>query len=859
MFKCIWCGEINPKERANFCAVCGPDTAAKSWAESEIDLPHAVKQYVAKITEFYFEDPTETALENYINRFRERWKITHDTHNGIMSRLKSQKAAITHLANFKIEFNENVVDAFAGHDTFLSFRYTNLSDDHRFKVSLYWDDPETVDRIDFRAESKTFVKPGTSVMVGSKAIFDRIGFKEISDLIVTILDDDDQSAKFRVSPFTFKVGNHDQRVTQNISTHNQISIEGRGVVDASGMGADKSSALNVANNQARWVVLDFAYVPEAIEMPEGKQAVVVAEVSALNEHQAKHNEEVAVSNPEFDEDDLFSVLNAAEQGDGSAQHRLGVMYYDGTGVQENHEKSFYWTTKAAEQGISKAQNNLAIFYQLGIGVKIDYEKSIKWYRSAAEQGNADAATNLGEMFQKGEGVAENFEQAAKWYRLAADSGHAVAQRCLGFLYFNGTGLAQDQGQAAQWFRRAAEQGEQYAQTQLGYMYACGEGLEKNYELANKWYTEAAIQGDSSAQSNLAINYEHGLGTQQNLDQALHWFGKAAEQGNAYAQRRVGDFYCQGVAVAQSDKDAAHWYKLSAEQGDAEAQNLLGTLYHSGKGLPQDYGQACHWYRLAADQGDVNAPFNLGILCEFGLGVDKNQDHALAWYRKAGELGHAQAQEKINALDLAKSPPTEGEASWTYTNGTYVGTYKNGLQNGWGEFNWTGEFLGHRYVGNFVNNNRHGVGTYYFPNGTVQEGIFENNTYIGPQQPESPTDGYSACAYEDGSHYQGMFSGGQWNGNGILTMADGSTWEGEWTNGAFNDGFGINGTPDGSRYEGMMVGGTWHGMGTLFLADGTKLEGEFKDGAYVPAKTGFFSKFKEEFSKGYEASRDSYKK
>ena len=49
---------------------------------------------------------------------------------------------------------------------------------------------------------------------------------------------------------------------------------------------------------------------------------------------------------------------AAEQGDADAQYNLGVMYYDGQGVDVNYKKAFECYEKAAEQGHAQAQHNL---------------------------------------------------------------------------------------------------------------------------------------------------------------------------------------------------------------------------------------------------------------------------------------------------------------------------------------------------------------------------------------------------------------------------------------------------------------------------------------------------------------------
>ena len=285
MFKCLYCGLENPSEKARFCSECGPDGPAKDWNSEDIDQPAKVTQYASLLGEFYFDAQDNDAVEKFSLRIRERLKVSYDTHSSVVTKLAKQKKAIAHLANFRFEFNENVIDAYAGHNT--------------------------SDRIDLKAETKSFIKPKSSVSIGASAIFDRIGIKELSDLQITVSDQFGESANFRVEPFGFKVGNHDQKITQNISTHNQISIEGRGVVDASGMGKETPSPQIEKSTQPKWRELSFSYVPE-----------VSAQSSFAQNSETVTTTKTAVI--AFDKDNILSVLSAAEQGDPEAQKTLAT-------------------------------------------------------------------------------------------------------------------------------------------------------------------------------------------------------------------------------------------------------------------------------------------------------------------------------------------------------------------------------------------------------------------------------------------------------------------------------------------------------------------------------------------------------
>ena len=62
---------------------------------------------------------------------------------------------------------------------------------------------------------------------------------------------------------------------------------------------------------------------------------------------------------------------------------------------------FLRVKKEAEHGDADAQYNLGLMYYNGQGIDQDYREAVKWYQKAAEQGNADAQNNLGLMYNKG--------------------------------------------------------------------------------------------------------------------------------------------------------------------------------------------------------------------------------------------------------------------------------------------------------------------------------------------------------------------------------------------------------------------------------------------------------------------------
>ena len=87
-------------------------------------------------------------------------------------------------------------------------------------------------------------------------------------------------------------------------------------------------------------------------------------------------------------------LEGAETGDSGAQFGLGLMYYTGKGVGQDHAVAYRWMRMAAEKGNFNAQNNLGVMFMQGHGVEKDIVQAFAWYSVAASQGQRDAQKNV---------------------------------------------------------------------------------------------------------------------------------------------------------------------------------------------------------------------------------------------------------------------------------------------------------------------------------------------------------------------------------------------------------------------------------------------------------------------------------
>ncbi len=188
----------------------------------------------------------------------------------------------------------------------------------------------------------------------------------------------------------------------------------------------------------------------------------------------------------------------------NAQYNLGVCYYNGIGVQQDHTKAVSWFKVAAERNDPQAQYNLAQCYEYGDGVSRDYEQAVLWLAKAADYGIAEAQNNLGEHYYYGRGTKQDFSRAVNLYRESAEQGLAMGQYNLSVCYSEGNGVEQDYEQAFYWVKKAAERGLAVAQNNVGGCYYNGMGVARDTEEAKRWYKKAADQGYGNAQISLML-------------------------------------------------------------------------------------------------------------------------------------------------------------------------------------------------------------------------------------------------------------------------------------------------------------------------------------------------------------------
>ncbi|MBO5500869.1 MAG: sel1 repeat family protein [Clostridia bacterium] len=245
------------------------------------------------------------------------------------------------------------------------------------------------------------------------------------------------------------------------------------------------------------------------------------------------------------ESNFADLLAAAEGGDGVAMGKVGVMYFQGAGVEQDLKAAYDWFMKSAELGEVTSIYNVGVFHYFGYLGEVNYEEALAWFQKAADQGHAAAHVNLGSMYRAGQGTEvdkekalEMYQKAAELFQLAAEGGNGEAAYNLGVMAQNGEGMEADTAKSMEWYSLSADLGYAKGQTTMGALYLGANGVEEDFDKAFRYFFAAMQQGDLDALYFVGMCFEKGLGTEMDEATAVYCYQMAAELGHQGAAERL---------------------------------------------------------------------------------------------------------------------------------------------------------------------------------------------------------------------------------------------------------------------------------------------------------------------------------
>lgn len=339
--------------------------------------------------------------------------------------------------------------------------------------------------------------------------------------------------------------------------------------------------------------------------------------------------------------DVYTALElynrALEFGDRSIYFKVGKVYEDEGLI--NQAISIY--NQGHEEGNLKCTQRLGIMYYNGEGVEKDLEKAIEYMEIAAAKKEPHAMYVLAVAYYRLNKFGDKTSDIAKaLLKEAYELGSPYAADYLACIMLNELKEGKDvnKNELVIYIKFGVENELKESIFKYGYIYEKGIGIEQNYEKAYYYYTLAAETKYIKAMIKLGDWYKIGIFLNRNIDLAIKWYEKAAKEDDMEAIEKLIEIYERGIGGRRSDIKAIYYVFKLIDLDAIKGKEKLVYYCFKGIGIEENKEKG---YELLEEIKEIDlgtAKYINGYLGEEGL-IDIDNDEIIRLYMEGIELGN----------------------------------------------------------------------------------------------------------------------------------------------------------------------------------------------------------------------------
>ena len=378
----------------------------------------------------------------------------------------------------------------------------------------------------------------------------------------------------------------------------------------------------------------------------------------------------------------YLLQQESRKGDPFAEHELGIRLLFGKGFQPDTAKAVYWISKAAEQNISAARFNLGILYYNGIGVDWNPFLAFQNFKFAAEAGMPESEYAYGIYYTDGFVVNKDLAKAYFWFKKAAAEDYEPAKQSLEYLKkqgFDFVGLENADQKVDSTAKIEQTQNSSLIQQdwEIDFLDFEGDSVdsEKEREIVEELFTENKEDlkqklGISEFKNAKSLTDTSSIGlikfaADNGSPEALLIQAKAAEQGivvkkdlvdAAFKYLRSYRLGSQKAAFRlfqlTKDRNIFKLLKEKVDSGDPDAMYTWAGLVAMGFDNSLTDQQAYDLLEKAAAKNHINSIIEIGLNYFNGSLVKENKEKALEYWEKASKLGSREADVRIAFANIS---------------------------------------------------------------------------------------------------------------------------------------------------------------------------------------------------------------
>ena len=268
------------------------------------------------------------------------------------------------------------------------------------------------------------------------------------------------------------------------------------------------------------------------------------------------------------------------EGNLKCTQRLGIMYYNGEGVERNLDKAIEYMQIAVQKKEPHAMYVLAVAYLRTnkFGEKTT-EISKELLKRAFELKSPYAAESLASLMinELKEGKEINNDELIKYIRFGVENGLENSIFQYGYIYEKGIGVPQDLETAYYYYNIAAEKNSINAIVKIADWYKKGIYFKCNIDLAIRWYEKAADMGDLDATESLIEIYEKGFGNRQSDLKAIFYVFKLCDLDVLKGKEKLAYYCFKGIGIEENEEKGNELINEIEDIDKGSADYLRGKL------------------------------------------------------------------------------------------------------------------------------------------------------------------------------------------------------------------------------------------------------------------------------------------
>ena len=336
-----------------------------------------------------------------------------------------------------------------------------------------------------------------------------------------------------------------------------------------------------------------------------------------------------------DEGLINQAISKYEQGHGEGNlkctQRLGIMYYNGEGVEKNLEKAIEYMEIAAAKKEPHAMYVLAVaYYRLNkFGDKTsDIAKAL--LKEAYELGSPYAADYLACIMinELKEGKEVNKNELVIYIKFGVENDLKESIFKYGYIYEKGIGIEQNYEKAYYYYTLAAETKYVKAMNKLGDWYKAGIFLGRNIDLAIKWYERATKEEDIESIEKLIEIYENGIGGRRSDIKAIYYVFKLIDLDALKGKEKLVYYCFKGIGIEENKEKGYELLDEIEEIDIGTAKYIRGYLGEKGL-IDMDKDEIINLYREGIERGNLECYGQLAIYL-YNSGLSKNNKYKEAF-------------------------------------------------------------------------------------------------------------------------------------------------------------------------------------------------------------------------------------